>query len=132
MFVKLFNLKQDHPQRKWFFKWNPYKIEVMITSLIEILELPNFSHMTTSPISLEARNNVLFVMSWKETMKSWPLLKNTLLLRKFTVAIYGENWIMNKFKVLTMFIKKIFKGSKKVKRILNYVSKYKLHLYFLT
>ena len=27
---------------------NPYKIEVMITSLIEMLELPNFGHMTTS------------------------------------------------------------------------------------
>ena len=34
------------PQKKRFFWSNPYKIEVMITSLLEILELPNFGHMT--------------------------------------------------------------------------------------
>ena len=28
----------------------------MITSLIEVLELPNFGHMTTSTIKLESRN----------------------------------------------------------------------------
>ena len=28
----------------------PNKIEVMITSLIELLEIPNFGHMTTSTI----------------------------------------------------------------------------------
>ena len=33
-------------QKKRFFWSNPYKIEVMITSLLEILELPNFGHMT--------------------------------------------------------------------------------------
>ena len=38
------------PQKKWFFWSNPYKIEVMITSLIQMLELPNFGHMTTSII----------------------------------------------------------------------------------
>ena len=34
-------------------------------------------------------------------------------------------------KIVTMFIKKIFKDSKKVKRIRNYVSKCNLYLYFL-
>ena len=29
---------------------NPYKVEVIITSLIEMLQLPNFGHMTTSTI----------------------------------------------------------------------------------
>ena len=38
------------PQKKRFFWSNPYKIEVMITSLIQMLELPNFGHMTTSII----------------------------------------------------------------------------------
>ena len=47
---KLLNLNQDHPSKKWFFWSNPYKIKVMITSLIEMLELPNFSHMTASTI----------------------------------------------------------------------------------
>ena len=31
-----------------FLTFNPYKIEVMITPLIEMLELPNFGHMSTS------------------------------------------------------------------------------------
>ena len=29
---------------------NPYKIGIVVTSLTEILELPNFGHMTTSTI----------------------------------------------------------------------------------
>ena len=36
------------PQIKWFFWPNPFEIDVMITSLIELLELTNFGHMTTS------------------------------------------------------------------------------------
>ena len=47
---KLLNLNQDHPSKKRFFWSNPYKIEVMITFLIEMLQLPNFGHMTTSII----------------------------------------------------------------------------------
>ena len=40
---KLLNLNQDHPS-------NPYKIEVAITSLIEMLQLTNFGYMNTSTI----------------------------------------------------------------------------------
>ena len=47
---KLLNLNQDHLSKKRFSWSNPYKIEVMITFLIEILQLPNFGHMTTSII----------------------------------------------------------------------------------
>ena len=47
---KLLNLNQDHPSKKRFFWSNPYKIEVMITFLIEMLQLPDFGHMTTSII----------------------------------------------------------------------------------
>ena len=36
------------PQKKHFFWSNPYKIEVMITFLIEMLQLPYFGHMTAS------------------------------------------------------------------------------------
>ena len=46
----LLNLDQDHPSKKWFFWSNPYNIEVVITSLIEMLQLPNFGHMNTSTI----------------------------------------------------------------------------------
>ena len=58
---KLLSLNQDHPSKKWFFWSNPYKIEVMVTSLIEMLDLPNFGHMTT----LTTIN--FLVTSWKET-----------------------------------------------------------------
>ena len=47
---KLSNLNQDYPSKKWFFRSNPYEIEVMISSPTEMLELPNFFHMTTSTI----------------------------------------------------------------------------------
>ena len=40
---KLLNFNQDHSSKNQFFWSNPYKIEVMITSInIEMLELPNF------------------------------------------------------------------------------------------
>ena len=38
------------PQKKRFFWPYPYKIEIMIISLIEMLGLPNFGHMTISTI----------------------------------------------------------------------------------
>ena len=38
------------PQKRRFFWSNPYNIEVVITSLIEMLQLPNFGHMNTSTI----------------------------------------------------------------------------------
>ena len=40
---KLLNLNQGHPS-------NSYEIEIMITSLIEMLKLSNFDHMITSTI----------------------------------------------------------------------------------
>ena len=47
---KLVNLNQSHPSKKRLFLSNPYKLEVMIDSLIEMLELPKFAHMTTFTI----------------------------------------------------------------------------------
>ena len=43
---------------------NSYKIDVIITSLIEKPELPNFGHMTISTIKFESRDKILFVTSW--------------------------------------------------------------------
>ena len=43
---KLLDLNQDHPSKKWFFWSNSYKIEIVITSLIEMLELLNFRQLT--------------------------------------------------------------------------------------
>ena len=38
------------PQKNCFFWLNSYKIDVIATSLIEMLELLNFGHVTTSTI----------------------------------------------------------------------------------
>ena len=35
---KLLNLNQDHPSKKWFFWSNPHKIEISITSVLEMLD----------------------------------------------------------------------------------------------
>ena len=47
-------------------------------------------------------------------------------LRRPGVAIFAEI-----IKIVTMFIKTIFKDSIQDKRVRNYVSKFNLHLYFL-
>ena len=47
---KFLNLNQDHPSKKAVFLVNSYKIEIVITSLIEMLQLRNFGHMTKSTI----------------------------------------------------------------------------------
>ena len=52
------------PQKKCFFWSNPYKIEVMITSLIKLLELPKFGHITISTIYFESHDKVLLVTPW--------------------------------------------------------------------
>ena len=52
--------------------------------------------------------------------------QNTLILRRSGLAIFADI-----IKIVTMFIKAIIEDSKKVKRIINYVSKSSLYLYFL-
>ena len=47
---KSLNLNQQYTSKNWVFWSNPHKIEVMITSFLEMPELPNFGHMTTSTI----------------------------------------------------------------------------------
>ena len=48
--VKIIQLKPRATLKKCFFWSNLYKIEVMITSLIKILELPNIGYTTTFTI----------------------------------------------------------------------------------
>ena len=45
-------------------------IEVMITSLIAMLELPDFDHMTTYTMQFESRDKILLVASRTEIMTS--------------------------------------------------------------
>ena len=47
----------------------------MITSLIEILELPNFGHMTTSTIYFGSRDKILQMKSWAEILMSQLLFQ---------------------------------------------------------
>ena len=42
----------------------------MITSLKEMLELPNFGHITRFIIEFKSRDQILLVMSWTEIMTS--------------------------------------------------------------
>ena len=60
--TKSLNLNQDHPLQKLFWS-NSYKIDVMITSLIEMLVLLNLGHMTTPTIQFESRDEILLVTS---------------------------------------------------------------------
>ena len=55
-----------------------------------------------------------------------PLFQNNFILRRSGVAIFTD--IIN---VLTFLIETIFKDSRKVKRIRNFVSKCNLCMYFL-
>ena len=55
-------------KKKWFFWSNAYKIEVMITSLIEVEQLQIFGHMATS--TSHSRDIILLVTSWREIMAS--------------------------------------------------------------
>ena len=91
-----------------------------------MLELPNFGHITTSIIYFESRDKILLLTSWTGIMTSSPLFQNIFVLRRPRVAIFADI-----IKIITMFIKKIFKDSRKVKRIRNHVSKCNLYLYFL-
>ena len=59
-------------------------------------------------------------------MRSWPLFQNIFILRRPRVAFFADI-----FKIVTMFIKTIFKDSGKVKRIKNYLLKCNIYLYFL-
>ena len=42
-------------------KTNPYKIQVVITSLIEMPGLPNFGHMTAFAIEFQSRDKILLM-----------------------------------------------------------------------
>ena len=60
-------------------------------------------------------------------MTSQPLFQSTFILEKSGVVIFSDI-----IKLVTKFIKTIFKDSDTVKSIRNYISKRNLLLYFLT
>ena len=82
--------------------------------------------MPITTIKFESLDKNLSVTSWTEIMTSQNLFQNTFILRKPRVAIFVDI-----IKIVTTFIKKIFKDSENAKRIRNYVSKCNVYLYFL-
>ena len=52
----------------WLFLLNPHKVETVITSLTEMLELLNFDHMNTSIILFDLRDKISLVTSLTEVM----------------------------------------------------------------
>ena len=65
---KLLNLNQEHHSKISFFSVKSLKNQVMITSLMKMLELTNVSHMITSTVSFESRDKVLLATSCTKVM----------------------------------------------------------------
>ena len=109
------------PEINWLFFPNPYKIEVIITSLIG-----NASYQTfvTLPYLQYNLNHVIKLCLWRHGRKF--RLQNAFNLRRPRVVNFGDI-----IKIGIMFVKATFKDAKKVKRIRNYVLKRNLYLYFL-
>ena len=112
--------------KKWFFWSNPYKVEVMITSLIEMLKLPKIGNMTTSTILFESCEKILLVTSHTEVMTSSPLFQNIFISRRPRVANFADI-----IKNSTMFTETTSEDSKKFIRSRIYALKCNLYLYFL-
>ena len=106
-------------QKKEFFWSNPYKIEVVISSLI-VAKLCSHDHIYHF-------SQVIKFCWWRHGQQLWlyNLYFKNLYFKKARVAIFADI-----IKILTMFVKIILKDSKKVIRIRNYVSKCNLYLYF--
>ena len=98
----------------------------MITFFIDMLQLPNFDHITTFTIKFKSHDKNLLVTSWTEIMTPYSVLQNTFILRRPGVAIFADI-----IEIVVMFFRTIIKDSRKVKRIRNYVSKSNLYLYIL-
>ena len=116
LFPNYWTWAKINPQQKWFFWSNLQKFEVVITSLIEILELPNFDQVTRSTILFESRDRNLLMTSMTKNYDVIIFFQNAFILWKPEVALFADI-----IKIVTMFIKIIFKDSIEVKRITNHV-----------
>ena len=114
---KLLNWIQEHPSKKFIFCSNSNKM-VMVTSVIKMLKLPNFGHITKSTVLLR---HVIKFCCWRHEQKLWtlkPLFRNPFILRKRRVANFADI-----IKIAAMFMKVAFKDWNKVKWIRNYILK---------
>ena len=106
------------PQRKWFFWSNPYRIEVMIASLTEMLVTKLWSHDHIYIIIWTMWHNYVNNFMWTKIMTSLLLFQNTFVLRRPRVGIFADI-----IKIVTMFVKTVFKNSKKVLSCISSYSK---------
>ena len=84
----------------------------MIISVIEIIELPNLGYMTTSTRLFESHYTTLLVTPWKEVVTSSHLFQNIFILGTPGVSIFADI-----IKITTMFVKTVFKDSKKLEEL---------------
>ena len=116
------------PWKKRFFRSDPYKIEDLITSLIEMRY-----QWVTNLWAHDYIHNIIWVM--------WPNFVGDVIDRIYDVINFISKYLYFKktgvaifadiIKTLTIFFITIFKDSRKVKMNRNYVSKCNLYLYFL-
>ena len=78
------------PQKNRSLWSNSYKIKVMVTSPIVMIELSNFGHTTAFKIWFQSRDNSLLVVSWTEIMMSQTLYQNACILRISTVVNFAD------------------------------------------
>ena len=98
----------------------------MITSFIGMPGLPNFVHITRSKIKFELHDEILFSDVVDRNYNVLTYISKYFILRRPGVTAFA-----NIIKVVTTFSKTIFRYPKKAKRIINYISKCNLYLYFL-
>ena len=98
------------PQKSSFFWSNPYKIEVMITSLKKCYSYQTL--VTWSNLQFESRDKILLVTSSTVIMTSHPLFQNTVILRRPGVAMFADI-----IKIISRFIKKILTTQEKLKEL---------------
>ena len=92
-----------------------------------MLELPDFGQMSTFTIQFESRDKIFAGDVIDRNYDLIIFISKCRFLRRPRVTTFADI-----IKIITRFIKKIFKDSRKVKRIGNYVSKCNLYMYFLT
>ena len=76
--------------RTWFFCWNPYKIEVAITCLIEMLQLQSIGHMPHLQYNL---NHVIKFCWWRHRHILWRhnlQFQNYFILRRPRVSSFAD------------------------------------------
>ena len=62
----------------------------MITSLMEMHELPNLAFTTIFTVCFKSRDKILLVTPWTKIMTSQPLFQNTYILRRLEVGNFVD------------------------------------------